>query len=403
MNILCDQNMPFAREAFSRLGRVTLKPGRQITAEDAREADMLFTRSTTKVGAALLQGSRVRFYGSSVIGTDHIDIPYLESRGIPWCSAPGCNAESVANYITAALFRLSGKHGFTLAGKTAGVVGVGNVGSRVCRHLSALGLRVLRNDPPVRRRLEQAGDPEAETYVPLETVLNEADILTLHVPLTNEGPDATRHLLDANAFAKLKPGVVLLNAARGPVLDTDALLAAIDAGTVAHAVIDCWEGEPAFRTDLASRADLTTPHIAGHAYEGKVNGTAAVYRGACSFLGVKAEEPFALPPPPVPDWELDGKGAATETEEEALLRPLVLSVYDIEADSRRFREICPLPEGERAKAFDKLRSAYPMRRQFDATEVRLKNGTARLASKLRGLGFTVRSAAGVTGSSSRRP
>ncbi|MBO4288069.1 MAG: 4-phosphoerythronate dehydrogenase [Kiritimatiellae bacterium] len=389
MNILCDQNMPYAREAFSRLGRVTLKPGRQIGAEDVRDADLLFTRSTTKVGPELLDGSHIRFYGSSVIGTDHIDIPYLERRGIPWCSAPGCNAESVANYITAALFRLSGKEGFTLAGKTAGVVGVGNVGTRVCRHLSALGLRVLRNDPPVRRRLAEAGDPEAERYVPLERVLEEADIVTLHVPLTDEGSDATYHLLDAAAFAKLKRGVILINAARGPVLDTDSLLASLDNGTVAHTVIDCWEGEPSFRTDLAARADLTTPHIAGHAYEGKVNGTAAVYRSACSFLGVEAEEPFILPPPPVPYWELDGKGAGTETAEEALLRPLVLSVYDIEADHRRFQDIRGLPEGERAKAFDKLRSTYPMRRQFDATEVRLKNGSARLAAKLRGLGFKV--------------
>ncbi|MBP5510831.1 MAG: 4-phosphoerythronate dehydrogenase [Kiritimatiellae bacterium] len=389
MKILCDQNMPYAYEAFSRLGQVTLKPGRQIGPDDVRDADLLFTRSTTKVGAGLLEGSHIRFYGSSVIGTDHIDIPYLERRGIPWCSAPGCNAESVANYITAALFSLSGKNGFALAGKTAGVIGVGNVGTRVCRHLSSLGLRVLRNDPPVQRRLADAGDPEAGRYVPLEEILQEADILTLHVPLTNEGHDMTRHLLDAAAFGKMKHGVILMNAARGPVLDTDALLAALENGTVAHAVIDCWEGEPSFRTDLAARADLTTPHIAGHAYEGKVNGTAAVYRSACSFLGVKAEEPFVLPPPPLPSWELDGKDAKTEIDEEALLRPLVLSVYDIEADCHRFQKICGLPERERASSFDKLRSTYPMRRQFDATEVLLKNVSARLGAKLQGLGFKV--------------
>ena len=389
MNILCDQNMPYAREAFSRLGRLTLKPGRQIAPEDARDADLLFTRSTTKVGPALLEGSRVRFYGSAVIGTDHIDIPYLERRGIPWCSAPGCNAESVANYITAALFLLSGRHGFTLAGKTAGVVGVGNVGTRVCRHLSALGLRVLRNDPPVRRKLAAATDPEAERYVPLDRLLEEADILTLHVPLTETGEDATRHLLDAAAFAKMKRGAILLNAARGPVLDTDALLAALDGGTISRTVIDCWEGEPSFRTDLAARADIATPHIAGHAYEGKVNGTAAVYRQACAFLGVPAEEPFILPPPPLPFLDADGKGAETEAAEEAVIRPLVLSVYDIAADCNRFQSICTLPPEALAKAFDKLRSTYPVRRQFDATEIRLKNGTERLAAKLKGIGFKV--------------
>ncbi|MCL2103724.1 MAG: 4-phosphoerythronate dehydrogenase, partial [Kiritimatiellaeota bacterium] len=275
MKIVCDKNMPYAFEAFSTLGDVTLKDGRQITAEDVRDAEALFTRSTTKINASLLDGSAVRFYGTAVIGTDHIDIPYLESRGIAWTAAPGCNAESVANYVTAALLSLG-----VWGGMTLGVIGVGNVGRRVCRHGGGLGLRVLANDPP---RMRDPNDAEAARFVSLDHLLAESDIVTCHVPLTRDGQDATFHLFDTPRFAMMKPGAIFINAARGGVADTDALIAALGGGRVAHAVIDCWEGEPAYPPDLLARADIATPHIAGHSYEGKVNGTAMIYRAACAF------------------------------------------------------------------------------------------------------------------------
>jgi erythronate-4-phosphate dehydrogenase len=379
MKIVCDKNMPYAEEAFQSLGDVVLKGGRQIAPEDVRDADALITRSTTQVCPALLEGSAVRFYGSGVIGTDHIDIPYLESRGIAWSAAPGCNAESVANYVIAALLWLGGRNGLTLEGKTIGVIGVGNVGRRVCALAKALGLHVLPNDPPRQRNRE---DAEAQGFVSLEQVLSESDIITCHVPLTQAGPDATNHLLRAAQFARMKPGVIFLNAARGPVIDTDALLNVL--GTrVSHAVIDCWEGEPVYRTDLLARADLATPHIAGHSYEGKVNGTAMVYRKACAFFGVEAPCPFALPTPPVPLWQADGEGR----RDEDVLRELVLSVYDIESDSKRLKDSCLDDAQARAAAFDAQRSAYPMRREFASTAVRVAHAAPSLQAKLNGLGF----------------
>jgi erythronate-4-phosphate dehydrogenase len=379
MKIVCDKNMPYAAEAFGTLGDVLLKDGRQIALEDVRDAELLITRSTTKVNAALLSESAVRFYGSGVIGTDHIDIPYLESRGIAWTGAPGCNAESVANYLTAALLWLGGRSGLALAGKTLGVIGVGNVGRRVCAHARALGLRVLANDPPRQR---DAADAEARDFVPLERVLAESDIVTCHVPLTQSGPDATFHLLGAAQFARMKPGVIFINAARGPVSVTDALLAALG-GRVSHAVIDCWEGEPAYRTDLLTRADLATPHIAGHSYEGKVNGTALVYRRACAFLGVAPTCPFALPLPPVPELRADAAGRS----DEEVLRALVLAVYDIEADSNRLKQSCVADDAARAAAFDAQRGKYPMRREFASTRVALTQASETLWAKVRGLGF----------------
>jgi len=381
MKIICDNNMPYAAEAFGTLGDVVLLDGRAIRPADVQDADLLITRSTTKVTRDLLQGSRVRFYGSAVIGTDHIDIPWLEQAGIPWSAAPGCNAESVSNYVTAALLWLGGRQGFQLEGKTLGVIGVGNVGRRVCAKGRALGLRVLSCDPP-RQRVPD--DAEARAFVSFERVLAEADIVTCHVPLNRAGPDRTHHLFDAAAFDRLRPGTLFIDAARGEVLETDALLRALG-GRVAHAVIDTWEGEPHYRPDLLARVDLATPHIAGHSYEGKVNGTLMVYEQACRVLGVAPTFRPCLPPPPVPHLVLRVAGRPDET----VLSEAVLQVYDIAADDRRLRASCGPDAGARAKAFDRQRKEYPMRREFHATTVQLSQASDALAAKFSGLGFRV--------------
>jgi len=381
MNILCATNMPFAPEAFATLGSVTVKDGRSITAADVREADILAIRSTTKVNPALLDGSRVRFVGTATIGTDHLDIPYLESRGIPWCFSPGCNANSVAEYVCTALLTLARRHGFTLAGKTLGVIGVGNVGRRVVDKARALGLRVLLNDPP-RARLE-----ESSAFLPLAELLPQCDIVTLHVPLTRSGPDATLHLANAAFFAQLKPGTVFLNAARGPVTDTAALQAAMDRGTIGHAVIDTWEGEPAYRHELLPRVDLATPHIAGYSYDGRVNGTVMVYREACRVLNLSPSwsPDHILPAAPIPAMSL----SATGRSEEDVLAEAVRRIYDIEADDARMRASCVPDPAARATAFDRLRKTYPERREFPHTQLTLRDAAPTLVAKAAGLGFTL--------------
>lgn len=380
MKTVCCTNMPLAREAFQTLGSVVAKDGRTIAPADVADADILAVRSTTKVNAALLDGSRIRFVGSAVIGTDHLDIPYLARRGIRWCGAAGCNAESVAEYVTAALLCLAARHKFTLAGRTIGVVGVGNVGRLVVGKARALGLRVLQNDPP--RERAEGGD-----FVSLDRVLAESDILTLHVPLTRSGPDATFGMAGRDFFARLKPGAIYINAARGGVNATDALLDAMDRGIVAHAVIDCWEGEPTYRLDLLRRADLATPHIAGHSYEGKVMGTVMVYREACRFLGMEpawSHEPL-MPPPPMPEVTLDMSGGPAESA----LHGIVKKVYAIEEDDRRLRSGAAQDDSTRAAHFDALRGNYPMRREFRFTRVDVKNATADVVRTAAALGFSV--------------
>lgn len=381
MKIVCATNMPYVEEAFSRLGEPVVLEGRHIGPQDVRDAGLMAIRSTTKVDARLLDGSAVRFVGTATIGTDHMDIPYLEKRGIRWCYSPGCNANSVSEYVVAALLCLARRHGFRLEGMTMGIVGVGNVGSRVAQKARALGLKVLLNDPPKAR---ETGDP---AFVPMERIAAESDIVTFHVPLTKAGSDRTLHMADAEWFGALKRCRVLINAARGPVVDRAALAAALAAGRPAHVVLDTWEGEPGFDASLLDRVDIGSPHIAGHSFEGKVGGTVMVYRAAAEFLGKVPDwsaEPL-LPPPPVPLVEIEAAGR----DDEDVLHEAVRQVYDILADDARMRGIDRSDPRKQAAEFDRQRSDYPMRREFRYTRVVIKGASVALAAKFAGLGFAL--------------
>lgn len=381
MKIICSTNMPFAIEAFQTLGETDIREGRHLTAADVREVDLLAIRSTTRVSRELLEGSRVRFVGTATIGTDHMDIPWMEKAGIHWCYAPGCNANSVAEYITSALLLLAQRHRFILEGKTIGVVGVGNVGRRVVEKARALGLKVLANDPPRARR-----EGPAE-FVELDRILAESDIITLHVPLEKGGMDPTYHMADRRFFEQMKPGAIFINAARGALVVSDELLGALDRGIVVAAVLDTWEGEPAYRTDVLSRVDIATPHIAGHSFEGKVGGTVMVYEEACRFLGVPVRWTTEghMPLPLVPEIAVDAAGQPDET----VLAEMVFRLYDIAADDGRLRAGAVADDKKRAAHFDELRKNYPERREFRFTRVIANNASPSLIRKLTGLGFAV--------------
>lgn len=371
--------MPFALEAFQTLGEARICEGRHLTAEAVRDVDLLAIRSTTRVNRELLAGSRVRFVGTATIGTDHMDIPWLEQAGIRWCSAAGCNANSVSEYVTAALLTLAVRQRLTLKGRTLGVVGVGNVGRRVVEKARALGLRVLQNDPPRARR------EGADSFVDLDQILAESDIVTLHVPLEKGGSDPTWQMANRTFFDRLKKGAIFINAARGGLVNSDDLLAAQDRGILSAVVLDTWEGEPAYRVDVLKRVDLATPHIAGHSFEGKVMGTVMVYREACRFLGVPPQwshEPL-MPPASVPEMELKAAGRKPES----ILYEAVRRIYDIEADDARMRAGAVTDDRQRAAHFDELRKNYPERREFPCTRIRAADAAAELCETLRGLGF----------------
>ncbi len=377
MKIVADENIPCVQQAFASLGEVSLLPGRGMQPENVRAADILLVRSVTRVDASLLQGSPVRFVGSATIGYDHVDRDYLQQRAIGFATAPGSNATSAAEYVVSALMVLSGQQGFELAGKTVGIIGCGNVGSRVRRRLSALGMHCLVNDPPLQA---SAGHDD---FVSLDTAL-QADIVTLHVPLTKNAPHPTLHLLDAAALDRLKPGAILINTSRGAVADNralDALLATRDDLSV---VLDVWENEPSISAALLQKVALGTAHIAGYSYDGKLRGTEMIYRAACDYFNRPVQWRAAD--------ELERAASIDlrhhDTDDVlAVARAAVLACYDVRQDDARLRATLSLPDAERALAFDRLRKDYPLRREFSESSVLLDEPAGALAQLLSGLGF----------------
>ncbi len=377
LNLVIDAAIPHAAEAFSEFGNVQLLPGDRIDRAALQRADVLIVRSVTRVDAALLESTPVRFVGSATIGTDHIELNYLHSRGIAFANAAGCNADAVAEYVITAIVEVLHRRGAELAQQSIGIIGVGNIGSRVARMAAALGMRVLKNDPPLQRA---TGSKE---YLPLHTVLG-ADIVTLHVPLNRAGPDATVHLLDGERLQALAPHSLLINTARGPIIDNAALLARLQSGNGPATVLDVWEHEPAPDPELVRRVAIGTPHIAGYSLEGKARATQMVYEALCRHLGRPAIWQPALPPVPKSHVELDGSLPPV-----AALHALLRRVYDIRQDDHRLREILRLPPQNRADYFERLRRTYPLRREFSNFTVRLQPYHEALARMLRALRFRI--------------
>jgi erythronate-4-phosphate dehydrogenase len=380
MKIIADQNIPFVNECFSSIGQVGLYPGREITSDIVKDADILLVRSVTNVNAQLLDDSKVRFVATATIGTDHVDTDYLQKHKIGFSSAPGSNANSVAEYITAALLTVAERSHITLSGKSLGIVGVGNVGGRVAKKADSLGMKLFLNDPPLKR---QTNDP---IYLPLDNLYH-CDFITLHTPLTHSGIDKTCHLADEKFFGSLKAGAVFLNTSRGGVMDTVALKKAMKHKRLNACVLDVWENEPNIDCELLENVDIATPHIAGYSYDGKVAGMIMIYLAACHYFNIQPSHTINdfLPPPLVETIELD----ISSGSEQEVIRQSVKKIYDIEADDRRTREILSVPSHNRGKLFDELRKKYPVRREFQNTAVMVNDGA--LAKKLAGIGFCVKS------------
>jgi erythronate-4-phosphate dehydrogenase len=374
VKIVADPNIPLVQDAFGPLADVQLVPGREITAQSVRDADALLVRSVTPVNAALLDGSRVRFVATATIGFDHIDRDYLSKKNIGFASAQGSNANSVAEYIVAAMLEMAHRQKFRLRDKTLGVVGVGNVGSRVVRYAEAIGMRVLQNDPP-REHKERLKD-----FVGFDEILAEADIITLHVPLVKEQPHATFHLIDKDVLAALEDRrPVLINTSRGAVVDNKALLKAINGEKLGGVVLDVWENEPNILSELLDVVDIGTPHIAGYSFDGKVNGTRMIYEAVCGFLGIESHWNIQLPPPSNPLVEIHFEQNA---DNETILREVIEQVYSVVSDDAALRG--------NIQEFDKRRAQYPIRREFfNMTYVTLQSADALLARQLETLGFRV--------------
>lgn len=360
LRIVCDANIPAAEAAFGRLGSVRLLPGRAITRATLTDADVLLVRSVTRVDAALLSGTSVRFVGTATAGVDHVDRDALARLGVAFASAPGSNATSVVEYVLAALLAVAEATGVDLAGATLGVVGAGAVGGRLVPRARALGLDVLVCDPP----RADAGHTDHD-YRPLRDVLGASDIVTLHTPLVDAGSYPTRGLIGASELDLMRAGGSLVNAARGPVVDGPALLAARRSDHLGALVLDCWPGEPAPDPDLVAAADIATPHIAGYSAEGKWRGTAMLARALHDWLG-RDDAPWTVPPPP--EHVIDVARLTDPADTTAWLARVARQAYDVRADDARFRAAMAAPD--RAAAFAELRRTYPTRHENAAFVVR---------------------------------
>jgi erythronate-4-phosphate dehydrogenase len=371
--IVSDDKIPFLKGALEEVAEVVYLPGGKINRKDLIDADALITRTRTCCDHNLLEGTSVRFIASATIGTDHIDHGYCTKNGIEVTNAPGCNSSSVEQYMVSALLHLINLRNLDPARITLGVIGAGNVGSKVARAAGMLGMNVLLNDPP-RQRVE---GPDG--FVDLADLQHHSDIVTLHVPLTRTGQDATWHMANTAFFEKLKPGTILFNASRGEVVEEKALYSAIERKRVSDVVLDVFEGEPAINRDLLDRLTLATPHIAGYSLDGKANGTTAAVRAVSRFfnLGLDRWAPSTIPSPEPAELLADAsQGTLPE-----LLWEIYSQTYDITADDGRLRKD--------PASFEALRGAYPPRREPPAYSVRLFQGYRELRDKLEALGFSV--------------
>ena len=374
MKIVCDNKIPFLRGVLEPFAQVVYLPGKETTPEVVRDADALITRTRTKCNEALLKGSQVQVIATATIGFDHIDTAWCDRNGIFWENAPGCNSGSVQQYIASVLVTLARKYGFRLADKTLGVVGVGHVGRKVARIASLLGMKVLLNDPPRARK------EGSEGFVGLDELCAQSDLITVHVPLQREGEDATWHLFDRARLESLRPDQILINSSRGPVVDNAALKDVLLSGGLKAAVLDVWEGEPDLDPELVDALAISTPHIAGYSADGKANGTSAAVQTVSRTLGLPLAtwEVEEIPAPPQAlSFTVEAAGKSLQD----VLTEAVLHTYDVSQDSNALRGALD--------QFERLRGDYPVRREFPAFTVSLKDGTPEMAERLKAIGFKV--------------
>ncbi|WP_238116840.1 4-phosphoerythronate dehydrogenase [Vibrio cincinnatiensis] len=373
MKILIDENMPYAESLFGQLGEVILKPGRTLTADDLIDIDALMIRSVTKVDERLLaKANRLTFVGTATAGTDHVDQALLAERGIFFTAAPGCNKVGVAEYVFSVLMVLAQQQGFSVLDKTVGIIGAGQVGSYLAECLTGLGIKVLLNDPPKQAQ----GD--SREFTELSILLDNADVITLHTPITREGEWPTHHLINESVLQRLRNDQILINAARGPVVDNEALKARLQQQDGFTAALDVFEFEPQVDLSLLPLLAFATPHVAGYGLEGKARGTTMVFNRYSEFLGQAfwANPSSLLPVAPIPEVTLNRRW------DEATLLNLTQLVYDVRRDDAQFRR-----EIQQPGAFDQMRKQYWDRREYSA--IRLVGDESCQLEPLAKLGFNI--------------
>jgi erythronate-4-phosphate dehydrogenase len=373
IKIIADNKIPFLKGVLEPFSKIEYHKGSEITKEIVQDADALIIRTRTKCDEELLKDTKIKFIGTATIGIDHIDTTFCESNGIKWINAPGCNSGSVQQYLASALLTLSKLKNLELDKITIGIVGVGNVGSKVEKIANILGMKILLNDPP-RERIEGS-----KKFVSLDRLIEDADIITFHVPLNRNGIDRTFHLADEEFFSKFEKRKIIINTSRGEVIETNALKGAISSGKVTANVLDVWENEPNIDFDLLNMVDIATPHIAGYSADGKANGTSVCVNAINNFFNIGLPENWYPKNIPLP---MDGLKVDIECRNKSLrelICEIILSTYDIRNDDINLRKS---PE-----TFEEQRENYPVRGEFHNYVVNISDGDDELIKVLRELNF----------------
>ncbi|MDO6617737.1 MULTISPECIES: 4-phosphoerythronate dehydrogenase [unclassified Shewanella] len=353
MKIVADENMPYVEALFGHLGTIERVNGRSLAPEQLIDVDVLLVRSVTKVNQGLLsKANKLLFVGSATIGTDHIDLAYLKQRNIPFTNAPGCNATAVGEYAFIAMLELAKRFKQPIKNKVVGIVGAGNTGSALEKCLNAYGMKVLLCDPI----LEKSAADERQ-FVSLDTIIEQADIISLHVPITKEGADKTWYLFDEARLLQLRENTWLLNCCRGEVIDNRALIKVKRLRDDLKLVLDVWEGEPHPMAELVPLAEFATPHIAGYSLEGKARGTFMLFEKLCDILKLPHEKSVSSL---LPSFFINQLSVAEQPTESQLLT-LARQVYNLKDDDELFRKTFLNHNG-----FDHMRKNHTHRREFSA-------------------------------------
>lgn len=374
MKIVADKKIPYLKGVLEPFADVVYMNGKDFSNRHIKDADAILIRTRTRCNHELLDDTNVKFIGTATIGFDHIDTRYCEQKGIVWKNAPGCNASSVGQYVVAALFQICGEQNCSLSDKALGVVGVGNVGSKVMHFAEMLGMHVYLCDPPRVRKEGLCG------FISLEGILRECDIISFHVPLYYSGEDKTYHMINRELLSKATKGTYIINTSRGDIADGEAIRRYLSNGHLAGVVNDVWENEPEIDKELLRMSFIGTPHIAGYSVDGKAKATAMIVNELSDYfdLGLTRWEPDQLTDVADQAIQINCKDMPVET----IVQMAVAHTYNITEDDALLRKN---PED-----FEKLRSNYRIRREFRAYNLELENSTSEIRRILRRIGFKVK-------------
>lgn len=371
IKIVVDDKIPFLKGALEPFAEVVYLQGEKINNEILQEADALIIRTRTACNKELLDGTKVKFIATATIGFDHIETDYCQQNNIQWINAPGCNSGSVMQYMASALVRLALKYNFEFSEKTIGIIGHGNIGSKVSKLASTLGFKVLINDPPLQR------SGLLPNSVSLNEIIDKADIITFHVPLNKQGIDKTLHMGNEEFFNSIKSTTIIINSSRGDIIDNIALKKSLKNKMLKGAVLDVWENEPTIDQELLDLVDYATPHIAGYSADGKANGTAMSVQAISDFFGFGLKDWFPSNVPLPSNTELK-IGVGTDADKNSLSQ-CILVTYDIQLDHDRMIKS--------VETFENQRGEYPLRREFASYRVKIQGSNPSLEKRIKKLGF----------------